>query len=64
MILAIESDLPTFKPILFNDGLNVLLSDKAPGSSEKQTRNSAGKSAVVLFGLNVTSYKFALATAE
>lgn len=47
MIIAIESDLPSFKPIELRSGLNILLSDKSPGSSEKQTRNSAGKSSVL-----------------
>jgi uncharacterized protein YydD (DUF2326 family) len=47
VILSIESDLATFKPIRFHSGLNVLLSDKSPTSGEKQTRNSAGKSSFV-----------------
>jgi uncharacterized protein YydD (DUF2326 family) len=47
MILGIESDLATFKPVSFRAGLNVLLSDKAPGSGEKHTRNSAGKSSLI-----------------
>jgi uncharacterized protein YydD (DUF2326 family) len=47
LILAIESDLPTFKPVRFHAGLNVLLSDKSPRSGEKQTRNSAGKSSLI-----------------
>jgi uncharacterized protein YydD (DUF2326 family) len=47
MIVAIESDLPSFKAVKFGAGLNVLLADKSPHSGEKQTRNSAGKSSLV-----------------
>ncbi|RWQ24205.1 DUF2326 domain-containing protein [Mesorhizobium sp.] len=47
MILAIESDLPSFKPVIFGSGLNVLLSDKSPESNDRKTRNSAGKSSIL-----------------
>ena len=47
MILTIESSLKTFKPVTFHEGLNVLLSDKNDSSTEKQTRNSAGKTSLV-----------------
>lgn len=47
MILTIESSLKTFKPVAFREGLNVLLSDKSAASTEKQTRNSAGKTSLV-----------------
>lgn len=47
MILSIESSLKTFKPVTFREGLNVLLSDKSALSTEKQTRNSAGKTSLV-----------------
>lgn len=47
MILSIESSLKTFKPVTFREGLNVLLSDKSAASTEKQTRNSAGKTSLV-----------------
>ena len=47
MILSIESSLSTFKKVVFREGLNVLLSDKSAGSTQKQTRNSAGKTSLV-----------------
>lgn len=47
MILSIESSIPTFKTVTFHEGLNVLLSDKSATSTDKQTRNSAGKTSLV-----------------
>ncbi len=47
MILNIDSSLSTFKRVEFQEGLNVLLSDRTPGASDKQTRNSAGKTSLV-----------------
>lgn len=47
MILSIESSIPTFKSLVFKPGLNVLLADTAPGATERQTRNSAGKTSFV-----------------
>src|SRR5438046_1835891 len=47
MIVSIESSLSTFKTVRFHAGLNILLADTQPGSTEKQTRNSAGKTSLV-----------------
>lgn len=47
MILGIESSLPSFKTVKFHEGLNVLLSDKNRTSTDKKTRNSAGKTSLV-----------------
>lgn len=47
MILSIGSSLGSFKTVTFREGLNVLLSDKSAASTEKQTRNSAGKTSLV-----------------
>lgn len=47
MILSIESSLSTFKSVQFRKGLNVLVADTQPGATEKQTRNSAGKTSLV-----------------
>lgn len=47
MILNVDSSLESFKRVEFHRGLNVLLSDSHPGASEKQTRNSAGKTSLV-----------------
>lgn len=43
----ILSDLPSFKSITFKDGLNILLAEKSPESSERETRNRAGKTSFV-----------------
>jgi uncharacterized protein YydD (DUF2326 family) len=47
VIREISSDLPTFKTLRFKQGLNILLADKSPGATEKQTRNRAGKSSLI-----------------
>ncbi|CAN5415570.1 hypothetical protein BH09PSE5_BH09PSE5_46110 [soil metagenome] len=47
MIHSIESSLPSFKSVRFHEGLNVLLSDKNHTSTDKMTRNSAGKTSLV-----------------
>lgn len=47
MILSISSDLPTFKTLTFQAGLNVLVADRKKESTEGQTRNSAGKTSTV-----------------
>lgn len=58
MIHRIESSLPTFKTLTFKPGLNVLEATRVETSSERQTRNGAGKSSFVelvhfLTGANV-----------
>jgi len=59
MIHSIFSTLPSFKKIdALQPGLNVLLSQKTSGSTNKQTRNRASKTSFVeivhfLFGANV-----------
>lgn len=57
MIRKIESSLPTFKALTLRGGLNILVSDTQANSTEKKTRNSAGKTSFVeivhfLFGAN------------
>lgn len=47
MIVRIRSSLGSFKQIEFHSGLNILLSDTHPGATERQTRNSAGKTSLV-----------------
>lgn len=47
MIVSIESSLKTFKAVTFHSGLNVLLSDRTADSTDKQTRNSAGKTSLI-----------------
>jgi uncharacterized protein YydD (DUF2326 family) len=38
--------MPTFKELQFHQGLNLILADKSPGATERQTRNGAGKSSL------------------
>jgi uncharacterized protein YydD (DUF2326 family) len=47
MIERVSSTLVTFKELQFGPGLNVLLADKSPGVTERQTRNSTGKSSLI-----------------
>jgi uncharacterized protein YydD (DUF2326 family) len=46
MIHSIYSNMPTFKNLQFRPGLNLILADKSPGATERQTRNGAGKSSL------------------
>lgn len=46
MIYRIYSNMPTFKKISFRPGLNLILAEKSPGATERQTRNGAGKSSL------------------
>ena len=47
MIRRIDSSLPTFKKLLLEPGLNVILTKKEADASDKQTRNRAGKSSII-----------------
>jgi uncharacterized protein YydD (DUF2326 family) len=47
MIRTISSSLQTFKTLTFSPGLNILLADVAPTSTNRHTRNSAGKTSLV-----------------
>src|SRR5271157_3863614 len=47
MIYRVYSTLPTFKSLAFKPGLNILVADKTAQSTDRQTRNRAGKSSLV-----------------
>jgi len=47
MIHRVFSTLPTFKNLTFRPGLNVLVADRTAESTDRQTRNRAGKSSLL-----------------
>jgi len=47
VIRRVYADDPRFKDLTFKKGFNVLLAEKTPGATDKQTRNRAGKSSVL-----------------
>jgi uncharacterized protein YydD (DUF2326 family) len=47
MIHSITSSIQSFKSLRFQEGLNILLADVTAKSTEKQTRNSAGKTSMI-----------------
>lgn len=47
MMRQISSDLGTFKTLSFELGLNILLTDKSEGATDRQSRNGAGKTSFV-----------------
>jgi uncharacterized protein YydD (DUF2326 family) len=47
MIERVSSTLPSFKTIHFQNGLNLVISEKSEGATDRQTRNSSGKSSLI-----------------
>jgi len=47
MIKRLASSLTTFKTQTFRSGLNILLAEKNAAATQRQTRNSAGKSSII-----------------
>jgi uncharacterized protein YydD (DUF2326 family) len=47
MIQEISSSLPSFKALKFGAGLNVVLAEKSEGATDRQTRNSSGKTSLI-----------------
>ncbi len=59
MLYRIYSDLKSFKELKFSPGFNIILAQKSPGATDRQTRNGAGKSSITdiihfLLGSNAT----------
>lgn len=47
MIHGISANQPTFHPVTFTSGLNVVLAERTDTSSKKDTRNGVGKSTLI-----------------
>ena len=47
IVRALRSDRESFQALRFRDGANVVLADRTPGSSKKDTRNGLGKTTML-----------------
>jgi len=47
MIRSITADKPSFKPVVFKNGLNIVLADRTKESSVKDSTNGLGKSTLI-----------------
>ncbi len=47
MIHRVSANRPSFRSVEFGPGLNVVLADRAPASTDKDTRNGLGKSTLI-----------------
>lgn len=47
MLHRIYSDFKSFKELAFSPGFNLILAQKSPGATDRQTRNGAGKSSII-----------------
>src|SRR5215471_21642781 len=59
MLHQLSADYAGFKTLRFGPGLNLIIADTTPRSSDRESRNSAGKSSVIellhfLLGARVT----------
>ncbi|MFE6555469.1 ABC-three component system protein [Streptomyces sp. NPDC057746] len=65
MLRRLSADDARFKTVSFTDGLNLLVADKRPASSDTDSRNSAGKSSMIelihfLLGSRATAKSLAM----
>ena len=47
MLISVSADKESFKTVNFRKGFNVILADREPASSKKETRNGTGKSSLI-----------------
>lgn len=47
MIISITADQPSFRPVHFKPGMNIILADRTDTSSKRDTRNGLGKSLLI-----------------
>src|SRR3989337_2240395 len=47
MIRRVWSSLPTFREVVFESGMNIVVADRAEESSDKESRNGLGKTTLL-----------------
>jgi uncharacterized protein YydD (DUF2326 family) len=47
MIYSVRSDQPTFKPVEFQSGFNMVLAERLPEATKKDSRNGLGKTTLI-----------------
>lgn len=48
MLMSLSTNRPEFRPIVFREGFNAIVAERAPNSTEQDSRNARGKSTMLM----------------